>query len=121
MGKTKEAVVKPVSSDAKKKLRPSKVKSLAKFEAKKKNKTAGEIKKKPKQNLLSGTATWKVVYKSGTWRFIHRPTETKLLAKAKAEGKPIESPVSITLYIISKIMVLIFILYFLEKEEVYCC
>jgi large subunit ribosomal protein L6e len=65
---------------------------LAKYEAKKKDKAAGTLKKKPKVNLLSGTATWKVVYKSGTWRFIHRPTEAKLLAKAKAEGKPIETP-----------------------------
>jgi len=121
MGKTKEVVVKAESADTKKKLRPSKVKSLAKFETKKKAKAAGTLKKKPKQNLLSGTATWKVVYKSGTWRFIHRPTETKLLAKAKAEGKPIESPVCIILHIISKTMILILILFFLEKEEVYCC
>jgi len=86
-----EAVAK-APSDAKKKLRPSKVKSLAKFETKKKARAAGTLKKKPKQNLSSGTATWKVVYKSGTWRFVHRPTEKKLLAKAKAEGKSIETP-----------------------------
>ncbi|NP_001280441.1 60S ribosomal protein L6 [Acyrthosiphon pisum] len=93
MVKAKEAVAKSDSSAAKKKLRPSKVKSLAKFETKKKARAAGTLKKKPKQNLLSGTATWKVVYKSGTWRFVHRPTEAKLIAKAKAEGKPLnETP-----------------------------
>lgn len=93
MVKAKEAVAK---SDSSKKLRPSKVKSLAKHEAKKKARAAGTLKKKPKQNLLSGTATWKVVYRSGTWRFVHRPTEAKLIAKAKAEGKPItNSPVNI--------------------------
>ncbi|XP_050442871.1 60S ribosomal protein L6 [Adelges cooleyi] len=94
MAKAKEAVVKSESTDAKKKLRPSKVKSLAKFEAKKKARAAGTLTKKPskKINLTSGTATWKVVYKSGTWRFVHRPTEAKLYAKAKAAGKPIESP-----------------------------
>jgi hypothetical protein len=85
MVSSKVAAAKPDSS---KKLRPSKVKSLAKYEAKKKARAAGTLKKKPKQNLLSGTATWKVVYKSGTWRFVHRPTENKLKAKAKAEGKP---------------------------------
>jgi len=96
MVKAKEAVAKSDSSAAKKKLRPSKVKSLAKFETKKKARAAGTLKKKPKQNLLSGTATWKVVYKSGTWRFVHRPTEAKLIAKAKAEGKPLnETPVII--------------------------
>lgn len=100
MAKSKKAAVANAeSADAKKKLRPSKVKSLAKFEAKKKAKAEGTLKKKPKQNLMSGTATWKVVYKSGTWRFIHKPTEAKLLAKAKAAGKPIETPVSITLNI----------------------
>lgn len=99
MAKSKEAVVKSEASATKKKLRPSKVKSLAKFESKKKARAAGTLKKKPKQNLLSGTATWRVVYKSGTWRFVHRPTEAKLLAKAKAEGKPLpETPVSISLF-----------------------
>lgn len=92
MAKSEVAVAKS-TSDVKKKLRPSKVKSLAKSEAKKKAKAAGTLKKKPKANLLSGTATWKVVYKSGTWRFVHRPTEAKAHAKAKAEGKPIETPV----------------------------
>lgn len=95
-----ETVVKQ-SSEAKKKLRPSKVKSLAKYEAKKKARADGTLKKKPKQNLLSGTATWKVVYKSGTWRFVHKPTEIKEIAKAKANakavveagGKPVETPV----------------------------
>lgn len=99
MVKSKDAVAKS-TPDTKKKLRPSKVKSLAKYETKKKDRAAGTLKKKPKQNLLSGTATWKVVYKSGTWRFVHRPTENKLLAKAKAkaeaEGKPIViTPVNI--------------------------
>lgn len=56
--------------------------------------------KKPKLNLASGTASWKMVYKSGTWRFIHKPTENKLLSKtaatAKAEGKPLViTPVNI--------------------------
>lgn len=98
MVKSKDAIVKSAPSDAKKKLRPSKVKSLAKSEIKKKAKAAGTLKKKPKQNLLSGTATWKVVYKSGTWRFVHRPTEAKLIAKAKAEGKPLAvTPVNIKL------------------------
>lgn len=101
MVKAKNAVVKSEPTDAKKKLRPSKVKSLAKYETKKKARAAGTLKKKPKQNLMSGTATWKVVYKSATWRFIHKPTEAKLLAKAKAkaiaDGKPlVETPVSIT-------------------------
>lgn len=96
-----KAVVEKAPSEAKKKLRPSKVKSLAKHEAKKKAKADGTLQKKPKKNLLSGTATWKVVYKSGTWRFVHKPTETKLVAKAKvnakalveAGGKPVETPV----------------------------
>lgn len=102
MVKAKEAVAKTASSDAKKKLRPSKVKSLAKAEAKKKAKAAGTLKKKPKQNLLSGTATWKVVYKSGTWRFVHRPTETKLKLKAKAAGKSlVDTPVIIIALFIS--------------------
>lgn len=105
MAKAKEAVAKSGPTDAKKKLRPSKVKSLAKFETKKKARAAGTLKKKPKQNLLSGTATWKVVYKSGTWRFVHRPTEAKLIAKAKAEakaaGKPlVETPVNIIIYLL---------------------
>jgi len=97
MVKAKNAVVKSEPTDAKKKLRPSKVKSLAKYETKKKARAAGTLKKKPKQNLMSGTATWKVVYKSATWRFVHKPTEAKLLAKAKAkaiaDGKPlVETP-----------------------------
>lgn len=96
MVKAKDAVVQSASTDAKKKLRPSKLKSLAKHEAKKQARAAGTLKKKPKQNLTSGTATWKVVYKSGTWRFTHRPTEAKLLAKAQAAGKPLPvTPVSI--------------------------
>jgi len=97
-------------SEAKKKLRPSKVKSLAKYEAKKKARAAGTLKKKPKKSLTSGTATWKVVYKSGTWRFIHKPTEDKLIAKAKAEGKPIETPVK--LFFVLFVIFLLFIIYF---------
>lgn len=100
MAKAKEAVAKSGAPDTKKKLRPSKVKNLAKAEAKKKAKAAGTLKKKPKQNLLSGTATWKVVYKSGTWRFVHKPTEAKLKLKAQAAGKPLPvTPVNTLLYI----------------------
>lgn len=102
MVKAKE-VAKSGTPDSEKKLRPSKVKSLAKYETKKKARAAGTLKKKPKQNLLSGTATWKVVYKSGTWRFVHRPTEDKAIAKAKAAGKPIvATPVNIALLILFK-------------------
>jgi len=96
MVKAKDAVVKSASTDAKKKLKPSKVKSLAKYEAKKKARAAGTLKKKPKQNLTSGTATWKVVYKSGTWRFVHKPTEAKLLAKAEAKAKADGKPLPVT-------------------------
>lgn len=115
MVKAKDAVAK---SDSSKPLRPSKVKSLAKYETKKKAKAAGTLKRKPKQNLLSGTATWKVVYKSGTWRFVHRPTEAKLIAKAKAEGKPIsDSPVNILLLLLILYgdFIFIFLLMFIEK------
>ncbi|VVC24427.1 60S ribosomal protein L6E,Ribosomal protein L2 domain 2,Translation protein SH3-like domain [Cinara cedri] len=90
----KEEVKAPI---VKKKVRPSREKYFAKYDEKKKALANGTLKKipskKPKQNLLSGTATWKVVYKSGTWRFVHKPTENKLLSKAaataKAEGKPL--------------------------------
>lgn len=116
-------------SEPKKKLRPSKVKSLDKYEKKKVAKKAGGIpKKKPKKSLMSGTATWKVVYKSGTWRFIHKPTEDKLMAKAKAEGKPIETPVWITyshlklfIYFLFICYCLLIVLICIEKEKVNHC
>jgi len=88
------------SADSKKKLRPSKEKSLAKLEIKKKAKVEGTIKKKPKRNFKSGMVRRKIVYRSGIWRLIEKPTEAKLLADAKAEGKSIELPVSITWLII---------------------